>query len=152
MYKLELTEKELKNLHEYGNDSTQGFLEKNFPEFFKSKINSLQKALDYLGKEDIEVINLGLLQGIHGLEKYVAEQSLVVWFRAINDKHDFDWSEDKHFGWWECADDGIRFHDVHCCFSRASASLRLCTKTKEQYLELKDNKEFCSLMKTYLAN
>ena len=37
MYKLELTEKELKNLHEYGNDSTQGFLEKTFQNFLKVK-------------------------------------------------------------------------------------------------------------------
>jgi len=157
MYQLKLTEEQIKNLHEYGNDSTQDFLEDKFPNLFKeeTKIDSLIKAINYLGEEDEEVVKLRSL-GTIGLSKYIAEQSLVVWFRAVNEKHEFDWSENskenKYFGWWTIEDTKARFSSVFYYVSYAYTSLRLCTKTKEQYLELKDNKEFCSLMETYLVN
>lgn len=156
MYQLELTEKQIRNLHEYGNDSTQDFIEEKFPDLFKEeiKIDSLEKAIEYLGSGDEEVTKLRSLETI-GLTKYIAEQSLVVWFRAVNKKHEFNWSkgnrEDKYFGWWTIENNKARFGGVDYCYSCAVTSLRLCTKTEEQYLELKGNKEFCSLIEAYLV-
>jgi hypothetical protein len=75
---------------------------------------TLQDAINYLGEDDLEVINLRQLQKIDISDRILAEQEAVCIIRALNERHIFDWnnsSERKYRIWWYMDNDNFRVYD-----------------------------------------
>lgn len=99
------------------------------------RINCVQDAIDDLGKDDEDVQQLKLLRTYDGIsKKIIAEQELVVMFKACNEGWvgDLeDGSQPKYFIWWKKVNGETQFSFVYYFDSYAHASLRLCTKSTE---------------------
>ena len=154
---MKTSETTLREIYDISNKEVKEKMELEFPTLFKksSILNEaiLNEAISYLTEEDEEVVKLRKLEKIEGIDNILAEQRLVVIFRAKNEKFIFDWNDDnqpKHYPWFYLGED---FHyDTYCdYFTYSAVSSRLCLKSKELLLELVNQQEILELYKTYLS-
>ena len=149
---MKTTEKTLKEIYNLGNQETKDKLEKEFPTLFKVK-TLLDISIDYLTEKDEEVIKLRKLETLNGIDNLLAEQKLIVIFKAKNEKHIFNWdnnTEYKYFLWFYLGDN-FRYHSYCGYYSAGSCvSSHLCLKTQKLVNELKNNEEVINLFKIYI--
>ena len=149
---MKTSETTLREIYDISNKEVKEKMELEFPTLFK-KSSILNEAISYLTEEDEEVVKLRKLEKIEGIDNILAEQRLVVIFRAKNEKFIFDWNDDnqyKHYSWFYLGED-FRYDFYDYCCTRSSVSSRLCLKSKELLLELVNQQEILELYKTYLS-
>ena len=113
---------------------------------------TLQDCINYLGEDDVEVINLRQLQKIDIAEHIISNQSAIITVKALNEDWIPNWSDSneyKYFIWWNMktktpSDDGYDW-----C-SRSGTSSRLCLKSSKLCQEIIKNKEFVKIFKSFM--
>lgn len=99
-----------------------------------TEIGSIDDAINRLGENDEEVIQLRKLESIKGLsEAILNEQMAVVIVKALNDGWVADWdnhNEFKYFPWFYLGKN-FRFGAYHSWYSLSSLPSRLCLKDKK---------------------
>lgn len=149
---MKTTEKTLKELYKIGNKETKEKLELEFPTLFKTK-TLLDSAIEYLTEKDEEVVKLRKLETLTGIDNLLAEQKLVVIFKAKNEKHIFDWSnknEYKYFIWFKMDENNFSYVNYYNWNTISAASARLCLKSADLVKELANNEEIKNYFKTYM--
>lgn len=114
---------------------------------------TLQDCIDYLGKDDLEVINLRQLQKINVSEHIVANQSAVILVKALNEDWTPNWNDSneyKYFIWWNMQDNNFSYYYFNHRHSGSYASARLCLKSSKLCQEIGKNKEFVKIFKSFL--
>lgn len=150
---MKTSETTLREIYDISNKEVKEKMELEFPTLFK-KSSILNEAISYLTEEDEEVVKLRKLEKIEGIDNILAEQRLVVIFRAKNEKFIFDWNDDNQYKYypWFYLGENFRYDDYcdyYCTDSYVSS--RLCLKSKELLLELVNQQEILELYKTYLS-
>lgn len=148
---MKTTEKILKEIYNLGNQETKSKLEKELPTLFGKK-SLLETSIEYLTEKDEEVIKLRKLEILEGIDNLLAEQKLIIIFRAKNEKFVFDWDNSrqvKYFLWFYLGKN-FRYNDYDGWAANSSTSSRLCLKNKELVEELKNNEEILELFKSYI--
>lgn len=110
-------------------------------------ITTLEKAIDILGNEDVEVQKLNVLLQIDNIDEIIAEQKLVIIIKAVNEgwKPNFDDTyQSKWFLWWYL---GKNFR-LYCADGSSYVPPRLCLESKEKAIFMSEN--FKSLYEKYL--
>ena len=149
---MKTSETTLREIYDISNKEVKEKMELEFPTLFK-KSSILNEAISYLTEEDEEVVKLRKLEKIEGIDNILAEQRLVVIFRAKNEKFIFDWNDDnqhKHYPWFYLGEN-FRYDVCNYCFTHSTVSSRLCLKSKELLIELVNQQEILELYKTYLS-
>jgi len=113
----------------------------------------LNEAIYYLTEEDEEVLKLRKLEKIEGIENIIAEQKLVIIFRAKNDDWTPNWNDSNQYKFypWFYLGDNFRYRSYFAYCARSGVSSRLCVKSKEILIELMSEKEILDLYETYLS-
>ena len=115
---------------------------------------TLQDAINYLGEDDVEVINLKQLGKIDISDRILAEQEAVCIVRALNEKHIFDWNnsnEYKYRIWWYMNKDTFRFHDSYCYGSHCIVAASLCFKSEKIADNLgRNNTNYINICKRFM--
>ena len=142
----------LREIYDISNKEVKEKMELEFPTLFK-KSSILNEAISYLTEEDEEVVKLRKLEKIEGIDNILAEQRLVVIFRAKNEKFIFDWNDNNQYKYypWFYLGENFRYGSYYFYFSASFVSSRLCLKSKELLLELVNQQEILELYKTYLS-
>ena len=146
------SETTLREIYDISNKEVKEKMELEFPTLFK-KSSILNEAISYLTEEDEEVVKLRKLEKIEGIDNILAEQRLVVIFKAKNEKLIFDWNDsnqNKYYPWF-CLGEDFRYNFFYRYYTHAAVSSRLCLKSKELLLELVNQQEILELYKTYLS-
>ena len=148
---MKTSETTLREIYDISNKEVKEKMELEFPTLFK-KSSILNKAIFYLTEEDEEVVKLRKLEKIEGIDSILAEQRLVVIFRAKNEKFIFDWNDSNQYKYypWFCLGENFRYYDFNRYHARSLVSSRLCLKSRELLLELVNQQEILELYKTYL--
>ena len=149
---MKTSETTLREIYDISNKEVKEKMELEFPTLFK-KSSILNEAISYLTEEDEEVVKLRKLEKIEGIDNILAEQRLVVIFKAKNEKLIFDWNDDnqyKHYPWFYLGEN-FRYNGYGSCYAGSVVSSRLCLKSKELLLELVNQQEILELYKTYLS-
>ena len=89
---MKTSETTLREIYDISNKEVKEKMELEFPTLFK-KSSILNEAISYLTEEDEEVVKLRKLEKIEGIDNILAEQRLVVIFKAKNEKLIFDWND-----------------------------------------------------------
>ena len=148
---MKTSETTLREIYDISNKEVKEKMELEFPTLFK-KSSILNEAIFYLTEEDEEVVKLRKLEKIEGIDSILAEQRLVVIFRAKNEKFIFDWNDSNQYKYypWFCLGENFRYVN-YCNYCTGSAvSSRLCLKSRELLIELMNQQEILELYKTYL--
>ena len=145
------SETTLREIYDISNKEVKEKMELEFPTLFK-KSSILNEAISYLTEEDEEVVKLRKLEKIEGIDNILAEQRLVVIFRAKNEKFIFDWNDNNQYKYypWFYLGENFRYDVCFYFCSRSVVSSRLCLKSEELLLELVNQQEILELYKTYL--
>ena len=149
---MKTSETTLREIYDISNKEVKEKMELEFPTLFK-KSSILNEAISYLTEEDEEVVKLRKLEKIEGIDNILAEQRLVVIFRAKNEKPIFDCNDSnqyKHYPWFYLGEN-FRYFSYNDVYTRSAVSTRLCLKSKELLLELVNQQEILELYKTYLS-
>ena len=148
---MKTSETTLREIYDISNKEVKEKMELEFPTLFK-KSSILNEAIFYLTEEDEEVVKLRKLEKIEGIDSILAEQRLVVIFRAKNEKFIFDWNDSNQYKYypWFCLGENFRYYDFNRYYARSLVSSRLCLKSRELLLELVNQQEILELYKTYL--
>ena len=150
---MKTSETTLREIYDISNKEVKEKMKLEFPTLFK-KSSILNEAISYLTEEDEEVVKLRKLEKIEGIDNILAEQRLVVIFKAKNEKLIFDWNDSNQniYYPWFCLGEDFRY-DCYFDFyvARSFVSSRLCLKSKELLLELVNQQEILELYKTYLS-
>ena len=148
---MKTSETTLREIYDISNKEVKEKMELEFPTLFK-KSSILNEAIFYLTEEDEEVVKLRKLEKIEGIDNILAEQRLVVIFRAKNEKFIFDWNDDNQYKYypWFCLGENFRYFNYDSYYSGATVSSRLCLKSRELLLELVNQQEILEFYKTYL--
>ena len=148
---MKTSETTLREIYDISNKEVKEKMELEFPTLFK-KSSILNKAIFYLTEEDEEVVKLRKLEKIEGIDSILAEQRLVVIFRAKNEKFIFDWNDSNQYKYypWFCLGKNFRFNYYDHDGTSSDVSSRLCLKSRELLLELVNQQEILELYKTYL--
>jgi hypothetical protein len=114
---------------------------------------TLQDCIDYLGENDLEVINLKQLQKVDVSEHIIANQSAIVIVKALNEDWTPNWnnsSERKYFIWWNMVDGKFSYdcYDVWESYSHISA--RLCLKSSKLCEDIGKNGEIVKIFKSFM--
>jgi hypothetical protein len=115
------------------------------------KTCTLQDALDYLGEEDEEVINLRQLYKTTVSDRILSNQEAVCFNRALNEKHTFDWNdgnERKYRIWWHM--DTFRFYDSCCSCVYTCVPASLCFKNENLANCAGNNKNYQEICKKFM--
>lgn len=148
---MKTTEKTLKELYKIGNKETKDKLESEFPTIFKVK-SLLETSIEYLTEQDCEVIKLRQLEKVlNENDNLLAEQKLIVIFKALNEKWIPNWNdsnEKKYYIWWDMNNFSYRgwYYDYSC----STVPARLCLKSGELVGKIKNNTEIVQLFKLYM--
>lgn len=114
---------------------------------------TLQDCIDYLGEDDLEVVNLRQLQKVDISDRILAEQEAVCIVRALNEKHIFDWnnsSEYKYRIWWYL-DKEFRFCYVGWFATYSCVPASLCFKDEKIAEKLgKNNNNYKNTCKRFM--
>lgn len=113
---------------------------------------TLQDCINYLGEDDLEVVNLRQLQKIDISDRILANQEAVCIVRALNEKHIFDWNSSPEQKWriWWYLDNSFRFGgSVYYC-SDSSVASSLCFKTKKSADFAGTNKNYVAVCKRFM--
>lgn len=113
---------------------------------------TLQDAMDYLGEEDEEIINLRLLQQVRVTDRILANQEAVCMVKAINEKHVFDWNNSDEIKWriWWYLDKEFRFGDSSCSTSVSNVASSYCFKSEKLADSIGNNKNYMSICKRFM--
>ena len=149
---MKTSETTLREIYDISNKEVKEKMELEFPTLFK-KSSILNEAISYLTEEDEEVVKLRKLEKIEGIDNILAEQRLVVIFRAKNEKFIFDWNDNNQYKYypWFYLGENFRYDNSYDYCARSNVSSRLCLKSKELLLELVNQQEILELYKTYLS-
>ena len=149
---MKTSETTLREIYDISNKEVKEKMELEFPTLFK-KSSILNEAISYLTEEDEEVVKLRKLEKIEGIDNILAEQRLVVIFRAKNEKFIFDWNDNNQYKYypWFYLGENFRYVYYYYDYTRSFVSSRLCLKSKELLLELVNQQEILELYKTYLS-
>lgn len=112
--------------------------------------STFQDVLNYLGKDDIEVIEYTKLVKANITSKALYFQMAVCLVRALNKKQVLDWSnknEYKYYIWWYMNE--FRFYDSYCRDVCSFAPASLCFKEEKSIEVVKNNKEFTEIFKKF---
>ena len=113
----------------------------------------LQDCIDYLGEDDLEVINLRQLQKVNLSEHIIDNQSAVIIVKALNENwtpHWNDSNECKYFIWWNMQTNSFSFNRYDRWLSGSAVSARLCLKSSKLCQDIGQNKEFVKIFKSFM--
>ena len=149
---MKTSETTLREIYDISNKEVKEKMKLEFPTLFK-KSSILNEAISYLTEEDEEVVKLRKLEKIEGIDNILAEQRLVVIFRAKNEKFIFDWNDNNQYKYypWFYLGENFRYVYYYYDCTRSFVSSRLYLKSKELLLELVNQQEILELYKTYLS-
>lgn len=143
------TEKEINTMIRACTDAQLPIVSKIFDiQDITSKINNFKDVLDYLGEKDEEVIMYRkmLKSDIGGKPLYT--QMATCWNRALNEKHEFTESCQKHRIWWNLYP--FSFSSGSYDRSVANVPRALCFKNERLAKHTGNNKEYQEICKQFL--
>lgn len=114
---------------------------------------TLQDCINYLGENDLEVINLRQLQKVNVSKYIIDNQSAIVIIKALNGDWTPNWgniNEYKYFIWWGMQDNNFSYDYCNFWNSCSIASARLCLKSATLCQEIGKNKEFVKIFKSFM--
>ena len=113
---------------------------------------TLQDAIDYLGEEDEEIINLRVLQQVRVTDRILANQEAVCMVKAINEKHVFDWNNSDERKWriWWYLDKEFRFRVSNYDYSYCIVASSLCFKSEKLVDSIGNNKNYMNICKRFM--
>ena len=114
---------------------------------------SLQDAIDYLGEDDQDVLDLKTLEKTKVSKHIIANQSAVVIIKALNEKWIPNWSgsnEYKYFIWWDMQTNSFSYYYYYDWGSDSGISARLCLKNSNLCQDIGKNKEFVKIFKSFM--
>lgn len=114
---------------------------------------TLQDAIDYLGEDDQDVLDLKQLEKAKVSKHIIANQSAVVIIKAVNGDWTPNWNdsnESKYFIWWDMQTNNFSYGNYGNWHSRSDVSARLCLKNSKLCQDIGKNKEFVKIFKTFM--
>lgn len=113
---------------------------------------TLQDCIDYLGEDDLEVVNLRQLQKVDISDRILANQEAVCFNRALNEKHIFDWNNNFEQKWrnWYHLGNGFRFYYSYYGNSDSYVASSLYFKTKKLADSAGSNKNYLTICKRFM--
>lgn len=146
-----ITDKQIIALHNTCNDMGKDFLKELFPKTFEKSL--LTQAIEYLGEEDEEVKALRQIEFVSFIEHLIAEQKLIVIYRFLNEKHEFNWSDSNEYKWviWWHLGEVPRFDNAHDQLSSSCTSARLYLKSEGLCNKVINDAECVELFKKYMV-
>lgn len=146
-----ITDEQIIALHNTCNDMGKDFLLELFPKTFEKSL--LTRAIEYLGEEDEEVKALRQIESLSFIDHLIAEQKLIVIYRFLNEKHEFNWSDSNEYKWviWLRLGNVPRLDLAVNQGSFSDASARLCLKSEGLCNKVINDAECIELFKKYVV-
>lgn len=117
------------------------------------KLQTFEKVLEYLGEEDLEVVEYRKLVKAEIASKPLYFQMAICIVRAYNEKHELDWSDSneyKYYIWWYM--NNFRLIDVCGVRGNSTAPSALYFKSSTLAKLVANNQEFIDIFKKFMCN
>lgn len=114
---------------------------------------TLQDCINYLGEDDLEVVNLRQLQKVDIAEYVISNQSAIIIVKALNENWIPNWNDSneyKYIIWWNMQTNNLSYNDYYYWISSSTVSARLCLKTSKLCQDIGKNKEFVKIFKSFM--
>lgn len=115
------------------------------------KIKTIDDAINHLGENDEEVVQLRKLESVKGLsEAILNNQIAVIIVKALNDGWVANWNDSKEYKYypWFYLGNNFRYPDFNVWCTGSGTSSRLCLKNKE--LAIYAGKQFTEVYKKFM--
>lgn len=159
---LEIKKEAALKAHEAAKNSGKELLEnlfgkKTFQKDVTERIKSIDDAVEELGENDVEVIELRKLQKAGITSHILKNQMAVVIVKALNEDWAPDWSNSsqyKYFPWFKMgSSSGVGFSCDGCDYWYAGSAVgsRLVSETREKANAIGNSEEYQELFKTMMV-